>query len=268
MKKCEKCGSIGEDGDAFCTKCGGAMKVVREGEASSEVVATGQKDNSKIIALSIVSAICLVVGIVGIVLFATSHSNGGSEGTSNGGTSTSGDNSGGILGGNASSGTKVQHGGYEFTIPDGYEYELTEEDGDEMLAFTKDSNKYLAAVMYFDDATFSMAESATDELADSLGASEHGRLTIGGVEFLYFDVLDVDGMSVTYALSKADVYCFMTTILPLDGVINHDYLGDVAAVLKTAKKIGSNRSLSEGSGTEVLRMNKEAVETLTDLVDD
>ena len=295
MKQCEKCGNQIAEGAAFCTNCGTAVGGAMQPQANtantgafipmtsanqatvqttptSDASPTHQPTNSeissqapssetskkkldgKMIAMIAVSVICLAVGITGAVL-ALSGNNGS---TSNGEVATNNPtNNGGSTVDVTSSGTKVSYSGYEFVIPDGYEYELSTEDGSESLLVSNRPDDYLASISYNNDVAFASLKSNIDAasamLTEQFGNKVVGSIkTIGDKEYIYFDLGEIEGVNAMYVLSEADLYYFETFIMTNAGVSGTEYLDNVVNVLSTAqKKKSMPRSLNSNSATPI-----------------
>ena len=290
MRQCEKCGQTVQDGAAFCTNCGAVLS----GDSGSEsvpvsfgstaqnttanpepvastapvventpmnnmaagtapVMAEAQSEKKKLdgkmIGIIAGSVICLIVGIVGVVIGLTSGSKKPNDGQV-------ADNGGGSVVDVVSSGTKVEYAGYEFAIPDGYEYELSSEYDDEETLVVSDSDDYIAAIGYFKDATYTAVESNFDSLSAYMtqegGATSatNGKTTIDGTDYLYIDAKGIEGYDIVYMFSKADLYSFMTMIITNSGVDGTQYIPNAAKVVGSAqKKVKMNRALGGETGT-------------------
>lgn len=292
MKQCEKCGQMIDDGAAFCTNCGAAVSSESTAPVSAEMgqpmgpampatnsIATNnqpmgpamssavppeepkKKIDGKTIALIAVSAVCLIIGIVGIVLAIINSSN-------NNKTSSNGDQvaTGGSEDGTVdvvSSGTKVSYAGYEFIIPDGYDYEIVESDGEEALA-TSNSNEYAAATLYDNSVTFMQIENNMDTVAS--GLESEGGLPVSasvenvdGVKFLCFDLGTVTDVNVMYAISEVDLYDFQTTIMTNPGVSGKQYLSNVAKIVGSAQKKKSMSRALNGNGLDGIKLQKISI---------
>lgn len=278
MKQCEKCGQEIVEGAAFCANCGASVSEAQEttgvgteqpvapaAPTSSELFSSQPADSSvnplvsattpaeqpkkkmdgKMIAMIAVSAICLIVGIVGIVLAVV---NGGRNNSGDGEVATSDPGNGGGTVDVVSSGTKVSYAGYEFVIPDGYDYEIMDLEGEEALS-TSNSDDYVAVTTFDNSATFTQIESGMSDLTAYL-SEENGGIpvdssveTVDGVKFLCFDLGNVGEADMMYAISEADLYYFQTIVLTQPGLSGKQYLSNVAEVVKSAqKKSGANRA--------------------------
>ncbi|MBP5647773.1 zinc ribbon domain-containing protein [Candidatus Saccharibacteria bacterium] len=292
MRQCEKCGQTVQDGAAFCTNCGAVLSgdsgsesvpvsfepTTQNATTNSEpaastapvvestpmnniaagtapVVAETQSEKKKLdgkmIGIIAGSVICLIVGIVGVVIGLTS---GGKKSDDGQVADNSGDS--GVVD-VVSSGTKVEYAGYEFVIPEGYEYDFSDEydDGEETLEVS-DSDDYVAGISYFKDATYASVESNFDSLSAYMSqeggatSATNGKTTIDGTDYLYIDAKGIEGYDVVYMFSKADLYSFMTMIITNSGVDGTQYIPNVAKVVGSAqKKVKMNRALGEETGT-------------------
>ena len=209
---------------------------------------TKKKLDSKMLILIIVSAVSLVIGIVGIILaiIGFNQSKGGEQ------VATGNPQGGSSVVDVTVSGTKVLFSGFEFVMPKGYDYEIQDMDGTDVLGFS-DSDTYLAMTAYRGDLPFSVVRSRMGALANDFSGT-FGRVvngetrTVDGVELVYFNIGVVDGTNVVYAFSNAELNSFMTIILTEAGEDGTQYFENVAKVLKTAqKKTSMNRSIN-GSG--------------------
>ena len=283
MKQCEKCGLEIEDSAAFCTNCGAAVSAP-QGEAPNQSpmaapastpapgfgsnpsfasspmtnVASMDSINSpfeepkkkidgKMIAMIAVSAVCLIVGVVGIILAVVNNGGGNNDNKDQVAVNDSDD--GGSTVDVVSSGAKVSYAGYEFAIPTEYEYEVTEKDGMDVLLIT-DSDDYLGVIQYYNDATFASIKSNKDSVAESISAELGSPVTVettteDGVEFVNFNLGESQGVNMLYAVSEADLYYFETVIITNVGVDGSQYLSNIAKVVKSAqKKSGSDRAFN------------------------
>lgn len=292
MKQCVKCGQTLNDDAGFCTNCGAAVvsavPQVDNAQGSSQMVDMGGmsqqnfastqqpnpgvqqvgsnvvtntqqapvankgKSNGKIAAIVAACAVCLIIGIVGIVLAIVSmNNNNNNKQVAVGGDPNNGN--GTTVVDVATSGTKVEYAGYEFVIPDGYEYEISKDsDGSELLVVSKDSNKYAMSILYFDEVSFAAVESNADGFAENLRQeypdTVAGSEVIDGVDFVYFNVGSYNEYNVAYLFSEADLYCFMTTIATSQESDPQNYFEDAAKVLSSAqKKSKMNRNIINDS---------------------
>lgn len=286
MKQCEKCGQTIDDSAAFCTNCGAS---VNYGTTSSTSFGPNQSTDSglpmpssttnqlasptapsvispgtstktidgKTIALIAVSALCLIIGIVGIVIGIT---NNGNKNSASDNQVAMNDSGAGTLDA-MSSGNRISYAGYEFTIPNGYEYEIVEEDGDEALMTMPISAEYAAATYYDDSTTFAQIESNMEAIASELEAENKTSVSasvenVGGVKFLCFDLGTAVNTNVMYAISKVDLYSFQTAIATDPGVSGKQYLGDVAKIIGSAQKKKSINKTLNDNGPEELKLQK------------
>ncbi len=307
MNQCEKCGQTVAEGAAFCTNCGAPVSssvnitpnpseptAVSGGtintnmsqplsESSINTVPTDamamnvettqastpekKKVDGKMIGVIVGSIICLAVGIVGIVLAATSGNKGGDEVAVNSGSTTGDDSGGGSTIDVHSSGTKVELDGYEFVIPDDYEYEMGVDatDNSKYIMYSDNKDAYVGQTAYLGDATFTAVESNIDSLVTELAAkateATSGSGSYNGVDFVYANVKGYDGYNVVYAFSDADLHCFMTfviTELDKDGV---QYLENVSKVVASAqKKKTMDRSFGGGADyTKIRKINLDGI---------
>lgn len=294
MKQCEKCGQMIDDGAAFCTNCGAAvssestapvsagmgqpmgpaMPVTNSiatnnqpmGPAMSSAVPPEEpkkKIDGKTIALIAVSAVCLIIGIVGIIL-AIVNSNNNNRISSNGDQVATGGSGGGTVD-VVSSGTKVSYAGYEFIIPDGYEYEIAaNDDSEEALVTSNSSDEYAAAILYDNSVSFTQIENNMDAVANSFG-SENGISVaasvenVDGVKFVCFDLGTMSDVNVMYAFSEADLYYFQTTIITNPGVSGKQYLSNVAKVVGSAQKKKSMNKGLNGNALEGIKIQKPTI---------
>lgn len=287
MKQCEKCGHQITEGAAFCTNCGAAINTPQQSASSattsafinmnsnsqtagptasmsatpfssqpadsipsSQASSSGapkKKVDGKVIAMAAVSIICLAVGIVGVVLAL----NGNKNNTSGGEVAVNNPTTGGSTVDVVSSGTKVSYAGYEFIIPDGYEYELSKEGDAESLLVSNSPDDYAAEINYLDDITFASLESNVDAIS-AIFTEQYGNpvtgntKTIDDKEYIYFDLGEFEGANAVFVISKADLYYFETIIVTNAGVSGTNYLENVANVLGTAqKKKTMSRSLQD-----------------------
>ena len=295
MKQCEKCGQAVEDSAAFCTNCGAVLSGV-SAQAPSESASQGgintnfapmdtntssgvesaPVDNmaspvvaampetkpekkgldGKMIAMIAVSAICLIVGVVGIILATT----GGSR-RDNGGQVAVDDGDGGATVDVVTSGTKVEYAGYEFAIPDGYEYELSDEyDETGETLVVSDSDDYIAAISYYEETTYATIESNFSALETYMQqegvatSATSGKSTIDGLDYLYVDAKGVEGYDIVYVFSKADLYSFMTMIITNQGVDGVQYLPNVAKIVGSAqKKVKMSRAIGNETDNTAAR---------------
>ena len=288
MKQCEKCGQAIDENAAFCTNCGAAVSsgpapavpgmgqpVGAGAPIANGMVASGsvmppatpaeepkKKIDGKMIALIAVSAVCLIIGIVGIVLAIV---NSGSKGSSGSGGQVATGNSGSSTVDVASSGTKVSYAGYEFVIPEGYDYEIADSAIGEALVTSNDSG-YAAATVYDDGVTFTQIENNLDavarELESEVGISATTSIeNVDGVKFLCLDFGTVDGANLTYAISEIDLYYFQTAIATMPGVSGKQYLSNVAKIVGSAQK---KKSMSKGlndSGFKDIKIQKLVVQS-------
>ena len=295
MKQCEKCGQMIDDGAAFCTNCGAAvssestapvsagmgqpmgpaMPVTNSiatnnqpmGPAMSSAVPPEEpkkKIDGKTIALIAVSAVCLIIGIVGIILAIVNSNNNNNRISSNGDQVATGGSGGGTVD-VVSSGTKVSYAGYEFIIPDGYEYEIAaNDDGEEALVTSNSSDEYAAAILYDNSVSFTQIENNMDAVANSFG-SENGISVaasvenVDGVKFVCFDLGTMSDVNVMYAFSEADLYYFQTTIITNPGVSGKQYLSNVAKVVGSAQKKKSMNKGLNGNALEGIKIQKPTI---------
>lgn len=278
--QCEKCGQTITEGAAFCANCGtpAPSKISSNDAAPQPVIqmaapesmatpvstpaatpvmgaatmAPGvmtsieepkKKLDSKMITMIAVSAVCLVIGIIGIVL-AVSNSGNNSDSQ----VAVSNNDEGGSTVDVASSGTKVAYAGYEFVIPKGYDYEIDEIDGTEALAFSDDKT-FVAATMYFNDVSFARIESGSDLLVENFVAEMGEPVTastetVDGVKFICFDFGEREGMNIAFVVSDADLYYFKTVITTENGSGALDHLEDVAKIVGSARKKTDERAFN------------------------
>ena len=287
MRQCEKCGQEIVEGAAFCANCGASVDTAQSApevgvaqpadtvapvvpEVASEQpmeVSTAapaeepkKKMDGKMIAMIAVSAVCLIVGIVGIVLAVTNNGS-----SNNGGqVATNDSNNGGGTVDVVSSGTKVSYAGYEFVIPEGYDYEITDLDGDDALA-TSNSDDYAAFTMFDNSVTFTQIENNSDYLAEDLGSDAGVEVTtstetVDGVKFLCFDFGTVGDVDMMYAVSEVDLYYFQTTIFTNPGVSGKQYLSNVAEIVKSAEKKTGDRAFND-TGYSGIKMPKLTIKS-------
>ena len=288
MKQCEKCGQAIDDNAAFCTNCGAAVSsgpapvapdmgqpmgagapavngMVASGPAMSPAAPIDEpkkKMDGKMIALIAVSAVCLIIGIVGIVL---AIMNGGNKGSSGNGGQVATGNSGSSTVDVASSGTKVSYAGYEFVIPDGYDYEIADSPVGETLVTSNDDG-YAAATVYDNSVTFTQIENNLDavarELENEVGISATTSIeNVDGVKFLCLDFGTVEGANLTYAISEIDLYYFQTAIATMPGVSGKQYLSNVAKIVGSAQKKKSMDKGLNGNGFKDIKIQKLVVQS-------
>lgn len=205
-----------------------------------------KKSNSKIVVMAIVSGICLVVGIVGIILAVIGFSKSGDVGQVAINTGNEGGNGVDVTTG----GTKIAMSGYEFVLPKGYEYEIQLSDGEELLMFSN-SGGYIAVTGFLDGFVYSTLKNNISEHGNRL-SEKHGRTvagsvkTIDGLEMICFNIGVSDGANRVLIYTQADLYSFGTYLLTEPGDDWTQYLSDVAAVLKTAQKKTKNEKTMGG----------------------
>lgn len=218
-------------------------------------VAAKKKANSKIAMLTAISAVCFVIGVIGVVLGIIGFSQKGGD---SGQVATNIPEGGGDTVDVVTSGTKVYLSGFEFVIPKEYEYEITQQEGVDILAFSDDSD-YMAMTAYRDDLPFSAVKNRKDLIEDELSIT-HGHTvtgnvrTVDGVEMVYFDAGIVDGMNMVYIVTNADLYSFMTVVVSEIRNVGTDYLSNVAKVLKTAEKRSNTNKAFGDSGFSDIKM--------------
>lgn len=220
------------------------------GAALKDISDRPKNNKALIISLAAACVVCLTVGIVGIVMAV----NGGSKNDDNGQVATSVTNTVDAT----SSGTKVQYEGYEFTIPDGYVYDVSAgTDGNEYLYVTDDENEWMASIGYFEDATFAQIKSNISVLADYAVESGYattatsGETEVDGLELMYIDMMGVSGetgVDLTYAYAKAGLYYFEIIVANANYDIDHSYLEKVAPVVASAKQKKTLDRAMEGEG--------------------
>lgn len=213
-----------------------------------------KKLDPKMLTLIIVSVVSVIIGIVGIILAIIGFSQGKSgeqvaTGNSQGGSSVVDVTVGG---------TKVSFSGFELVMPKGYDYEIQDIEGTDVLGFS-DSDAYLAMTTYRGDLPFSVVKSKKDALADEFSRT-FGRVvngvirTVDGAELVYYNIGIVEGANVIYVFSNAELHSFMTIIMTEVGDDGTQYFENVAKVLKTAqRKTSINRSIN-GSGFGEIRL--------------
>ena len=222
---------------------------------SAANVAAKKKANSKIAMLTAISAVCFIVGVIGIALGIIGFSQKGGD---SGQVATIMPEGGGDTVDVVTSGTKVYLSGFEFVMPKEYEYEITQQEGVDILAFSDDSD-YMAMTAYRDDLPFSAVKNRKDLIEDELSVT-HGHTvtgnvrTVDGVEMVYFDAGIVDGMNMVYVVTNADLYSFMTVVVSEIRNIGTDYLSNVAKVLKTAEKRSNTNKAFSDSGFSDIKM--------------
>lgn len=229
---------------------GGAVTGGAVGAGTQNVMLKNNK--GLIIGLAVVATVCLVIGIVGIVIGVNVGSKSSGQVASNAGAGASTTDV-------SSSGTKVRLGNYEVVMPDGYAYEMSVQNGVDAVAYTNNDTAYLAVSGYFDDVTWSAIQSRKNEIAagltQSLGISAETTAetkTVDGVEFVYFN-FTMDGNKVTYALSEAGLYYFMTVIISNGNNTGDNYLANVATVLGSAQQ---KKEMNRAAGTVNVDINK------------
>ena len=222
---------------------------------SADNVAAKKKANSKIAMLTAISAVCFVIGVIGIVLGIIGFSQKGGD---SGQVATNIPEGGGDTVDVVTSGTKVYLSGFEFVIPKEYEYEITQQEGVDILAFS-DSDEYMAMTAYRDDLPFSAVKNRMNLMEDELSIT-HGHTvtgnvrTVDGVEMVYFDAGIVDGMNMVYVVTNADLYSFMTVVVSEIRNTGTNYLSNVAKVLKTAEKRSNTNKAFGDSGFSDIKM--------------
>lgn len=222
---------------------------------SADNVVAKEKAHSKIAMLTAISAVCFVIGVIGIVLGIIGFSQKGGD---SGQVATNIPEGGGDTVDVVTSGTKVYLSGFEFVIPKEYEYEITQQEGVDILAFS-DSDEYMAMTAYRDDLPFSAVKNRMNLMEDELSMM-HGHTvtgnvrTVDGVEMVYFDAGIVDGMNMVYVVTNADLYSFMTIVVSEIRNAGTDYLSNVAKVLKTAEKRSSTNKAFGDSGFSDIKM--------------
>ena len=218
-------------------------------------VAAKKKANSKIAMLTALSAVCFVIGVIGIVLGIIGFSQKGGD---SGQVATNVPEGGGGTVDVVTSGTKVYLSGFEFVMPKGYEYEITKQEGVDILAFS-DNDEYMAMTAYRDDLPFSAVKSRMNLIENELSLTHWHTVTgnvktVDGVEMAYFDAGIVDGMNMVYVITNADLYSFMTVVVSEIRNAGTDYLSNVAKVLKTAEKRSNTNKAFGDSGFSDIKM--------------
>ncbi len=285
MKQCGKCGQEIVEGAAFCANCGmpvnssasttelpaGLSMPVMTPPASSSasVMASAEepkkKTDGKIIIMATVGVIGFVVGIIGISLAVAGGNKGQNDSQI---VANNSNNSSGTIDVVPSS-TKVLYAGYEFVVPNGYDYEVTDSyGGEEALATSSNVDEYMAVTFYDESATFAQVEDNMSDLADYLSEGNDGATatssveTVDGVKFLCFDFGDMEEAGMMYAISEADLYYFQTVILTKPGASGKQYLGDVAKIVKSAQKKSDAKKAFDGAATDNVSMPKLRVSDL------
>lgn len=281
MKKCNKCGKEFADDSAFCTDCGISLVDVNA-DADEKVEITQSSDSStiseqpqsstgkkfsieahigpsvehkaevpvnrKMIIIIVVAAVCLIIGIAGIIfgiVQANSHSN---NSNGNGGASTSGDSTPATIVSTEPSITKTTLGKWEVSIPDDYEFEV---DGSGYLNIYENSNnlKWVMSLTYLDSTLFSKLESGWSNVSSTLASYgvtnvKENKTTINGSKFYYATgVLKGDNVIYSYTPSP-DLYTFCAEAYYTDDIDGKELLEIAAKILSTAKAKTSSRDLS------------------------
>ena len=214
----------------------------------------------KIAVLTAVSVVCFVIGVIGIVLAIVGFSQKGSSGP----VAAGGSEGGGSVIDVTNDGTKVFLSGFEFVMPKGYDYEVREEDGMEILGYS-DNSGYFAMTSYRNDISFSAVKNRMNLLADEYSKA-YGRTVVGNkrtvddVEMVYFDLGVVEDVNVVFVYSDADLRTFETAILTDIGVDGTQYFNNVAKILKTAKKKTEMNKSINGAGFEDVNLPRITVE--------
>lgn len=275
MKQCEECGNTIQDGAAFCANCGAAVSssgatpipdasAATATEASvipgaiSPTLPVGatmqaekpkKKIDGKTIAMIAAIAISLVVGITGIVMAITSNNNGPKPAPISGNEDNGGNNGGSGSGSEGKLGKNIVYAGYEFVIPDRYDYQIKVDEGIEALMYTDDPVSYKAQMAYMNDMTFASIENNMQQLADYF-SEKYGVTvvpeinTVGGIKFIYFKI-DLNGSDGgLIAFSEADLYYFTTAIQVNGSLDATQYLSNAAEILNSARKITSDRAIN------------------------
>lgn len=290
MKYCEKCGKEMAEGARFCGNCGAAVRaessvpnaevnheepaivdekarleelarpLVQNNNVGAPIISesgpivseTPKRSKIMIVLMSVFSVLCLVVGVTGIVLAVIAHNNEEMAKKEK-------EKEEAIA---AVTGTKVRLDDYELTVSDDYSYEIFNEEGGDIIEYTKDVMTYLVGSMYFDKFTFSTVENNVDVIKESLmtGAEsvEAGFKTINDMDFVYFDYHGRNGKNILYAFTEADLYCFMTTLIMKDNSVGIDQLEDVVGLLSSAEKV-------DGSMTRAFNADGESELNIQDL---
>lgn len=184
-----------------------------------------------IIAMSVISIICLGVGIAGIVI-GVNGSHKDIDTPDN--TITPPDTNDG--GGVSSNATQVQINKYEITIPNNFDYQAN---NNSIYIAPGTQPTWAAQIEYSEDGTYAQVESGVDNIIQTGGGSEISGITstgdyieVDGTKYPYLNMFDSsNNQNATTVFSKAGLYIIMGTIM------NKDYSKPSTETIETVAKI-------------------------------